>query len=115
MSLLNPLLLNARRHAAGVDVSARGITLVVLSEPLFGGGPLRIEWLARAPLGREVLSGAEIADRAGLAAALRERFGALRRACVQAGLRCAFERTSGARLLATVPLARLVPSSGSTA
>lgn len=115
MSLLNPLLLNARRHAAGVDVSARGITLVVLSEPLFGGGPLRIEWLARAPLGREVLSGAEIADRAGLAAALRELFGALPRACAQAGLRCAMALPTGATLLATVPLARLVPEAGSPA
>lgn len=115
MSLLNPLLLNARRHAAGVDVSARGITLVVLSEPLFGGGPLRIEWLARAPLGREVLSGAEIADRTALAAALAALFGALPRACAQAGLRCAMALPTGATLLATVPLARLVPEAGSPA
>lgn len=115
MSLLNPLLLNARRFGAGVDVSARGITLVVLSERLFGGGPLRIEWLAHAPLARETLAGTEIADRAALAAALRELFGALPRACTQATLRCAMALPTGATLLASVPLARLVPEAGGAA
>ncbi|QBQ96507.1 type IV pilus biogenesis protein PilM [Paraburkholderia pallida] len=109
MSLLNPLLLGARRYGAGIDVGARGVTLVVLSQRLFGGGPLRIEWLGRVPLAREVLSGAEIVDRPALVSALQEVFGALPPACAQASLRCAMALPSGATLLASVPLARLAP------
>ncbi|WP_322047150.1 pilus assembly protein PilM [Paraburkholderia sp. J67] len=107
MSLLNPLLLGARRYAAGVDVHARGVTLVVLSQRVFGGGPLRIEWLGRVPLAREALAGAEIVDRAALVAALQAAFGALPRACAEASLRCAMALPTGATLLASVPLARL--------
>lgn len=110
MSLLNPLLLGARRFAAGVDVGARGVTLVVLSQRLFGGGPLRIEWLGRVPLAREALSGAEIVNRQALAGALQEVFGALPHACAQAALRCAMALPAGATLLASVPLARLAPA-----
>lgn len=109
MSLLNPLLLGARRYAAGVDVHARGVTLVVLSQRVFGGGPLRIEWLGRVPLAREALSGAEIVDRAALVAALQAAFGALPRACAEASLRCAMALPTGSTLMATVPLARLAP------
>ena len=109
MSLLNPLLLGARRFGAGVDVGARGVTLVVLSQRLFGGGPLRIEWLARVPLAREVLSGAEIVDRQALVGALQEAFGALPHDCAQASLRCAMALPSSATLLASMPLARLAP------
>ncbi|HKT96415.1 MAG TPA: pilus assembly protein PilM [Paraburkholderia sp.] len=107
MSLLNPLLLGARRFGAGIDVGARGVTLVILSQRLFGGGPLRIEWLGRAPLAREVLSGAEIVDRQALAGALQEVFGVLPPTCAQASLRCAMALPSGATLLASMPLARL--------
>ncbi|MFC4707550.1 MULTISPECIES: type IV pilus biogenesis protein PilM [Paraburkholderia] len=110
MSLLNPLLLGARRFAAGVDVGARGVTLVVLSQRVFGGGPLRIEWLGRAPLAREALSGVEIVNRQALAGALQEVFGALPPACAQATLRCAMALPAGATLLASMPLARLAPA-----
>lgn len=111
MSLLNPLLLGARRYAAGVDVHARGVTLVVLSQRVFGGGPLRIEWLGRVPLAREALSGAEIVDRVALVAALQAAFGALPRACAEASLRCAMALPTGATLMAAVPLARLARGS----
>ncbi|NIE67299.1 pilus assembly protein PilM [Burkholderia sp. Ax-1719] len=110
MGLLNPLLLGACRYAAGVDVHARGVTLVVLSQRVFGGGPLRIEWLGRVPLAREVLAGAEIVDRAALVAALQAAFGALPRACAEASMRCAMALPTGATLMASVPLARLSPS-----
>jgi Tfp pilus assembly PilM family ATPase len=109
MSLLNPLLLGARRYAAGVDVHARGVTLVVLSQRIFGGGPLRIEWLGRVPLAREALAGAEIVDRAALVAALQAVFGAMPRACAEASLRCAMALPTGSTLMASVPLARLSP------
>ncbi|WP_322095027.1 pilus assembly protein PilM [Paraburkholderia bannensis] len=110
MSLLNPLLLGARRYAAGVDVHARGVTLVVLSQRVFGGGPLRIEWLGRVPLAREALAGAEIVDRAALVAALQAAFGAMPRACAEASLRCAMALPTGVTLMASVPLARLAPT-----
>ncbi|MBN3858084.1 pilus assembly protein PilM [Paraburkholderia sp. Ac-20340] len=109
MSLLNPLLLGARRYAAGVDVHARGVTLVVLSQRVFGGGPLRIEWLGRVPLANEVLAGAEIVDRAALVAALQAAFGAMPRVCAEASLRCAMALPTGATLMASVPFGRLVP------
>ncbi|MBB3260446.1 Tfp pilus assembly PilM family ATPase [Paraburkholderia bannensis] len=109
MGLLNPLLLGARRYAAGVDVHARGVTLVVLSQRVFGGGPLRIEWLGRVPLAREALAGAEIVDRAALVTALQAAFGAMPRACAEAALRCAMALPTGATLMASVPLARLSP------
>ncbi|MFX1673475.1 pilus assembly protein PilM [Paraburkholderia sp. A2WS-5] len=114
MSLLNPLLLGARRFAAGVDVGARGVTLVVLSQRVFGGGPLRIEWLGRAPLAREALSGAEIVNRQALAGALQEVFGALPSACAQATLRCSMALPAGATLLASMPLSRLASVEGSS-
>lgn len=107
MSLLNPLLLGARRFGAGIDIGARGVTMVVLSQRLFGGGPLRIEWLGRAPLVREALQGVEIVDRQALVGALQEVFGALPHGCAQASLRCAMALPPGATLLASVPLARL--------
>ncbi|MEM5451814.1 pilus assembly protein PilM [Paraburkholderia guartelaensis] len=68
MGFGNPLLLGARRFAAGVDLSARGVTLVVLSQRIVGAGPVRLEWLASAPLAREALAGAEIVDRAAIVA-----------------------------------------------
>lgn len=113
MSLLNPLLLGARRFGAGIDVGARGVTLVVVSQRLFGGGPLRIEWLGRVPLAREALSGAEIVDRQALVGALQEVFGALPPACAQAALRCAMALPPGATLLASLPLARLAAPAAS--
>ncbi|WP_321949178.1 type IV pilus biogenesis protein PilM [Paraburkholderia sp. J10-1] len=110
MGFGNPVLLGARRFAAGVDLGARGVTLVVLSQRIVGAGPVRLEWLASAPLAREAMAGADIVDRAAIVAALRSVFGELPRASAAASLRCAMAMPTSATLIATVPLARLAPA-----
>jgi Tfp pilus assembly PilM family ATPase len=110
MGFGNSLLLGARRYAAGVDLGARGVTLVVLSQRIVGAGPVRLEWLASAPLAREAMAGAEIGDRAAVVAALRSVFSELPRACAAASLRCAMALPTSATLVATVPLARFAPA-----
>ncbi|SDD87055.1 type IV pilus biogenesis protein PilM [Paraburkholderia lycopersici] len=110
MGFGNPVLLGARRYAAGVDLGARGVSLVVLSQRIVGAGPVRLEWLASAPLAREAMAGAEIVDRAAVVEALRNVFSELPRACAAASLRCALALPASATLVATVPLARLAPA-----
>ncbi|HTR09247.1 MAG TPA: pilus assembly protein PilM [Paraburkholderia sp.] len=112
MGFGNPVLLGARRYAAGVDLGARGATLVVLSQRIVGAGPVRLEWLASAPLARGALAGAEIVDRAAFVGALHSVFGELPRACAAASLRCAMALPTSATHIATVPLARLAPAAG---
>jgi Tfp pilus assembly PilM family ATPase len=105
-----PILLGARRFAAGVDVAPRGVTLTVLSRRLFGAGPVRIEWLASEPLAREAMAGADILDRPAVVEALRRLFGQLPRACAGASMRCAMALPTSATLVATMPLAHLAPA-----
>lgn len=115
MGLAKPMLLGARRFAAGIDVAAHGVTLVVLSRRLLGAAPVRVEWLASAPLPREAMAGAEIVGRAAVVESLRGVFGGLPRDCAGAAMRCAMALPTSATLVATVPLARLVPASYNTA
>lgn len=110
MGLMKPVLLGARRFAAGIDVAARGVTLAVLSRRLFGSAPVRLECLASAPLPREAMAGVEIVDRAAVVEALRGVFGELPRQCVGVPMRCAMALPASATLVATVPLARLSPA-----
>lgn len=110
MSFGRPMLLGARRFAAGLDVAARGVTLVVLSRRLLGAGPVRVEGVANVPLAREAMTGADIVDRTAVVQALRGAFGQLPRACGAASLRCAMALPTSATLVATVPLARLAPA-----
>jgi Tfp pilus assembly PilM family ATPase len=110
MGLVKPMLLGARRFAAGIDVTARGITLAVLSRRLFGGTPVRVEWLSSAPLPREAIAGAEIVNRTAVVESLRGLFGELPRECASAAMRCAMALPTSATLVATLPLARLGPS-----
>jgi Tfp pilus assembly PilM family ATPase len=110
MGIGRPVLLGARRFAAGVDVAARGVTLAVLSRRLFGAGPVRIEWLASEPLAREAMAGAEIVDRPAVVQALRSVFSRLPRVCTGASMRCAMALPTNATLVATVPLAHLAPA-----
>lgn len=110
MGLGKPMLLGARRFAAGVDVAAHRVTLAVLSRRLFGGGPVRVEWLASEPLARDALAGGEIVDRMAVVEALRSVFGQLPRVCAAASMRCAMALPTSATLVATVPLARFAPA-----
>jgi len=93
-----------RRLAAGADVTARGVTLVVLSRRARAAAPVKIEWLAHAPLPHDALLGAEIVDRAALVAALRDLFGRLPLGCDSAKLRCAMALPVGATMIASLPL-----------
>lgn len=110
MEFSSPILLGARRYAAGLDLAARGVTLVVVSQRIIGAGPLRLEWLATAPLAREAMAAAEIVDRTAVVNALRGVFSELPRACAAASLRCAMALPTSATLVSTVPLARLAPT-----
>jgi len=96
-----------RRFAAGVDVSAGGVTLVVLSRDARAAAPVRVEWLAHAPLPRDAMAGARVVDRAALAAALRDVFAGLPAGCGAAMLRCAMALPAGATVVASLPLAQL--------
>jgi len=89
-----------------VDVTAAGVALVVLSRRARVGAPVKVEWLAHAPLPRDAMRGAEIADRAALADALRAVFGGLPRGCGAAALRCAMALPVAATVVASLPLAR---------
>ena len=109
MGLVKPMLLGARRFAAGIDVAARGVTLAVLSRRLFGASPVRVEWLASAPLPRDAMAGVEIMDRTAIVESLRSLFGELPRTCGGAAMRCAMALPASATLVATVPLSRLAP------
>jgi len=110
MGLVKPRLLGARRFAAGVDIAARAVTLVVLSRRMFGAAPVRIEWLASAPLGKGATAGGGVVDRAAVVEALRNVFGQLPRPCAAASMHCAMAVPTSATLVTTVPLAHLAPA-----
>lgn len=98
-----------RRLAAGADVTAEAVRLVVLSRRMQAAAPVKIEWLAQVGLPGGVMHGAEIVDREALAAALREVFGQLPRGCDPAMLRCVMALPSGATAVASLPLTRFSP------
>jgi len=102
----NPRWPERRRFAAGADVSAGGVTLVIVSRGARAGAPVRIEWIAHAPLPREAVLGGEVVDRLALTDALREVFLAVPRRCHAAALRCAMALPAGATVVASLPLAR---------
>jgi Tfp pilus assembly PilM family ATPase len=95
-----------RRLAAGADVTADSVTLVVLSRRARAAEPVRIEWLARAQLPGDAMHGMEIVDRPALAAALRDVFSHLPPGCSNATLRCAMALPTGTTAVASLPLAR---------
>ena len=95
-----------RCFAAGADVSAGGVTLAVVSRYMRAAAPVRIEWLARAPLPGDAMQGAQVVDRAALVAALRDVFGQMPRACDAAMRRCAMALPADATVAASLPLAQ---------
>jgi len=99
-----------RRFAAGADVSAGGVTLAVLSRGARAASPVRIEWLAHAPLPRDAMLGVQIVDRAALVAALRDVFSQLPRGCGAAMLRCAMALPASATVVESLPLAHFARS-----
>ncbi|HEY1610488.1 MAG TPA: pilus assembly protein PilM, partial [Paraburkholderia sp.] len=96
MGLRGPIWPEMRCFAAGADVTGRGVTLVVVSQRARVDAPVKIEWVAHAPLPRDAMLGAQIVDRTALVAALREVFGGLPRGCDTGTLRCAMALPVGA-------------------
>jgi Tfp pilus assembly PilM family ATPase len=107
MAFKSSLLVKVRRFAAGIDVSLQAVRLVVVSQRLPVGGPVRVEYLAAVPLATGAMAGVEIVDRAAVTRALREVFAELPRACASHTLRCAMALPASATLMSRLPLARL--------
>ncbi|MGN6315329.1 hypothetical protein [Trinickia sp.] len=64
MLMRRKLLSAARRFAAGIDVSAREVRLVIASRKRRGAHPVRVEWIGAAPLPAGAMSGVHIVERA---------------------------------------------------
>jgi Tfp pilus assembly PilM family ATPase len=115
MAIRSSLLVKVRRFAAGIDVSPQAVRLVVLSQRVPVGGPVRVEYLAAVPLAAGAIAGVEIVDRAAVIRALRDVFAALPRPCVSSSLRCAMALPASATFMSSLPLARLGGMSAVTA
>ncbi|MDR6412112.1 type IV pilus biogenesis protein PilM [Paraburkholderia terricola] len=111
-SWLQEVQTGSRRFAAGIDVSARAVRLVMVSQPSRTTAALHIEYVSTVPLAAGAMAGMEIADRHAVARALRDAFAGLPRACATHALRCAMALPASATLTATVPLTRLAAQSG---
>jgi len=107
MAFGSSLLVKVRRFAAGIDVSPQAVRLVVLSQRVPVGGPVRIEYLAAVPLAAGAMAGVEIVDRVAVIRALRDVFAELPRSCASSSLRCAMALPASATLMSSLPLARL--------
>lgn len=70
MLMRRKLLSAARRFAAGIDIGAREVRLVIASRKRRGAHPVRVEWIGAAPLPPGAMSGVHIVDRALVAEAL---------------------------------------------
>lgn len=64
MLMRRKLLSAARRFAAGIDVGAREVRLVIASRKRRGAHPVRVEWIGTAPLPPGAMSGVHIVERA---------------------------------------------------
>jgi Tfp pilus assembly PilM family ATPase len=109
MSIESTLLSARRRHAAGIDLGPRELRLVVVSRHGRGVAPVRVEWLSAVPLTGGAIAGAQIVDQAAVAAALTESFAQLPDGIARRPLTCAMAVPGSATVVASVPLARLMP------
>lgn len=104
MSLRTKLLSAARRFGAGIDLSPSEVRLVVVSRRRRGDMPVRVEWLAAAPLAAGVMSGAHLVDRAAAAAALSSLCARWPRRRAMRGMPCAMAIPGGATAVTTLEL-----------
>jgi Tfp pilus assembly PilM family ATPase len=96
-----------RRLAAGIDVNAQGITVVVLARSWRARQPVRVAGLAWQALAPGVVHGAELLDRAAVMDALRDAFELLPRACKRAASRCAMALPAALTQVSSLPLEQL--------
>lgn len=106
MAIRTSLLMSVRRFAAGIDISQQEVRLVVLSQRLRAGGPVRIEYVAAVPLAAGAMAGVEIVDRGAVTRALRDAFADLPRPCAAGALHCAMALPASITLMSSLPLAR---------
>ena len=100
----NTLLSAKRRFAAGIDVSPREVRLVVASRKRRSELPVRVEWIGATPLPVGAMSGAQLVDRAAVAAALSSLCARWPRRRALRGLPCAMAIPGGATAIATYAL-----------
>ena len=112
MAIRNSLLRAVRRFAAGIDVGSQAVRLVVLSQRVRVGGPLRVEYLATVPLAASAMAGVEIVDRGAVTRALRDVFAGLPPPCAAQTLWCAMALPASATLMSSLPLTRFAAASG---
>jgi Tfp pilus assembly PilM family ATPase len=96
-----------RRFAAGIDVSAEAVRLVVVSRRLRTEGPMRVDCIAAVPLAAGAMAGPEIVDRQAVARALCDVFNGVPAACMSHSLRCSMAIPGSATLTAHLPLNQL--------
>ncbi len=104
MAFKNSLRMALRRQAAGIDIGAQAVRIVVLSRSARKAGPVRIECVASQLLAPGAMAGAEIVDRQAVARALSEAFGNVPQQCMSAALRCAMAIPGSAAFTAHVPV-----------
>jgi Tfp pilus assembly PilM family ATPase len=108
----NKLLSDKRRFAAGIDVSPREVRLVIASRKRRSASPVRVEWLGTAPLAVGAMSGAQLVDRAAVAAALSSLCARWPRRRAMRGMPCAMAIPGGATAIATFELDAIVSPRG---
>ncbi|MDE1180709.1 pilus assembly protein PilM [Paraburkholderia sp.] len=108
MALRASLPMTVRRFAAGIDVSAQTVRLVVLSQRWRARGPVRIEHIAAGPLPEGAMAGAEILDRRAVSQALRDVFSGMPHLVANHALHCAMALPASATLFSKMPLARMI-------
>ena len=103
MALKDSLRMAMRRQAAGIDVGAQAVRIVVLSCSARKAVPVRIECVAAVPLAAGAMAGADIVDRQAVARALSEAFGNVPQQCLSAALRCAMAIPGSAAFTTRLP------------
>jgi len=108
----NAYVLNGRRYAAGIDINAKGIRLVVMSRRLMGPPELCVEHIGIAPLSDEAMAGPELIDPAAVSCSIVSALGTFYSPRVAASLRVAMAIAPSATLIASVPRAQLDTAPG---
>ena len=96
MLMRNVLPFPAPRFAAGIDVDAREVRLVIASRVRREKRSIGVEWMAAAPLAAGVMCGARVVDRAAVSAALSSLCARWPRRRAMRGMPCAMATPAAA-------------------
>lgn len=109
------LALNGRRYAAGIDINAKGVRVVVMSRRLLGQIELCVDHIGIAPLPGEAMSGPELLDPAAVSYAIINALGTFYSPRIAASLRVAMAIAPSVTLVSAVPRSSLDPAADSLA